>query len=81
MSTTPDVAQPAPHVQAPTAEIVVNTTTPLGWVDVSVASAIVAAAVYYLYRKLWRRRGQCAGCTSQGKTGCAANKVDPPRAP
>lgn len=82
MSTTPQIAQTAEQAQVPTAKLVVNTDTPLGWIDIAVTTAIVAAAVYYLYRKLWRRRGQCAGCASQGKAGgCKAAKVTPPRAP
>lgn len=49
---------------------VVNTNTPLGWGDIAITAAIVAAAVYYIYRKLWKTRGQCEGCASQGQAGC-----------
>ncbi|NCA72862.1 MAG: hypothetical protein EOM91_22970 [Sphingobacteriia bacterium] len=82
MSTT---AQPMPttgHTQVPTAETVVNTTTPLGWVDIAVVALIVGAALYYLYRNLLPKRGQCSGCASQGKTGgCQSTRVAPPRRP
>ncbi|EGV30622.1 hypothetical protein ThidrDRAFT_2581 [Thiorhodococcus drewsii AZ1] len=64
-----------------TAESVVNTSTPLGWADIAIAAVIVAVAFHYLYRKLWRRRGQCEGCASKGKEGCAVNKVEPPKMP
>jgi len=55
----------------PEAADIVNTKTPLGWGDIAVTAAIVAAAVYYIYRKLWKKRGQCEGCASQGKAGCS----------
>jgi hypothetical protein len=41
-----------------------------GWADTAVTVAIVAAAGYYLYRKLWRRRGACGEC-GDGKGCCA----------
>lgn len=64
------------EIQTSVADAVVNTDTPLGWVDITVTAAIVAAAVYYLYRKLWRKRGQCSGCASKGQAGCPVEKLD-----
>lgn len=75
MSTTPPTIPTAEQTPAP-ATSVVTTATPLGWVDIAVTAAIVAAALHFLYRTLWRRRGQCSGCTSQGRAGCPAGKVE-----
>lgn len=55
----------------PEAADIVSTKTPLGWVDLAVTAAIVVAALYYIYRKLWKTGGQCGGCASQGKAGCS----------
>lgn len=67
--------------QAPvTATSVVNAAPPLGWLDIAVAAAIFVVAVWYLYRNLLPKRGQCTGCSSQGKGSCAVNRSDPPKA-
>lgn len=79
MSTTSQTVEGHQSMPLPAAEAVVNTNTPLGWIDITVTAAIVAAALYYLYRKLWRKRGQCGGCSSQGKAGCAVKTAAPPR--
>lgn len=75
MSTAQSTAQSA-ETQTSAAQTIVNTDTPLGWVDITVTAAIIAAAVYYLYRKLWRKRGQCSGCTSKGQAGCPVGKPE-----
>ncbi|MBB4305418.1 hypothetical protein GGD81_004495 [Rhodobium orientis] len=43
-----------------------------GLLDYAVLGLIVAAAVFYLYRRLWRRRGDCGGC---GTKGCQMKPV------
>ncbi len=63
------------ETQTSTAQTIVNTDTPLGWTDIAIVLAIVAAAVYYLYRKLWRKRGQCSGCASKDQAGCPINRL------
>lgn len=54
--------------QSVTHSSVVTADRGFGWVDVGITLAIVAAAVYYLYLKLWRRRSSCAECG--GKSCC-----------
>lgn len=76
MSTTVQPMPTTEHTQVSTAEIVVNTTTPLGWVDIAAVALIVGAALYYLYRNLLPKRGQCAACASQGKAGgCQSTRM------
>ncbi|WP_114007762.1 hypothetical protein [Cohaesibacter intestini] len=39
--------------------------------DLLPVALIVAVALFYLYRKLWAKRGACSDCTSGGPT-CSA---------
>ena len=39
--------------------------------DLLPVALIVALALFYLYRKLWAKRGACSDCTSGGPT-CSA---------
>ena len=34
----------------------------MGVLDMALAAAILAAAVYVLYRRIWRSGGHCGGC-------------------
>lgn len=48
---------------------------PGGLFDWALTGAIVAAALYTLYRKLWRQGGRCDGC-GQAKNGSCASTTD-----
>ena len=54
--------------------MVVSADQPFSMVDVGVVLAVVALAVYYLYRKLWRNRGACSSCSN--KKGSCQVKSD-----
>jgi len=41
------------------------------WWDLLPVALIVMVALFYLYRKLWAKRGACSDCTSGGPT-CSA---------
>jgi len=41
-----------------------------GWLDIGVTALVIAVAVYYLYRKLWRNQGRCSDCGSKGQGAC-----------
>jgi hypothetical protein len=36
----------------------------MGFVDILLMGAIIAGAIYILYRSLWKKKGHCAGCDS-----------------
>jgi hypothetical protein len=40
----------------------------MGIVDIALIALIVGGAAYLLYRSLWKKRGYCPGCDSQGKS-------------
>lgn len=41
--------------------------------DFALTGLIVALAAAFLYRRLWRNRGACSGCSgSKGKGGCGS---------
>ncbi|WP_141226240.1 FeoB-associated Cys-rich membrane protein [Photobacterium sanguinicancri] len=44
------------------------------WQDIALFGLIVAAAVYYLYQKLWKKKGECGSCDS-----CASACPSKPR--
>ena len=44
---------------------------PGGFLDFTLVLMVVAAALGYLYHKIWRKRGACSDCTSS-KAGCAS---------
>ena len=46
--------------------------------DILLVGFIIIAALFYLYRKLWTKRGACSDCTSGGPScsGCQPGKVD-----
>jgi hypothetical protein len=52
-----------------------------GGFDLALMLAILVAALYYLYRTLWRQGGRCAGCAQAGQGACAhrGQSVSPPR--
>jgi hypothetical protein len=35
----------------------------MGWLDTLLAGAIIAGALYLLYRSIWKKRGYCPGCS------------------
>ncbi|OKL43346.1 hypothetical protein [Pseudovibrio exalbescens] len=41
-----------------------------GLADYAIVVLVILGALYYLYRKLWVRKGACDSCP-QSKTGCA----------
>lgn len=49
--------------------------TPL-WLDIGVVVLVIAVALVYLYRKLWKKRGACAECAGNGCSSCAATGLD-----
>lgn len=44
-----------------------------GWLDWALVAAVVVVALWYLYRSLWAKRGQCGGC-AKGKGGCGVQR-------
>ncbi|MGD2021414.1 MAG: hypothetical protein PVJ47_10180 [Thiohalocapsa sp.] len=62
------------EAQSPPAAPDVSAEPATGWVDWAVVAAVIAAALWYLYRKLWARRGTCGGC-AKGKSGCAVQQA------
>ncbi len=69
-SDTPLRAESQPPPAAPD----ISADQALSWLDWAVVSVVVAVALWYLYRKLWARRGDCAGC-AKGKAGCAVQRA------
>ncbi|WP_010322432.1 hypothetical protein [Marinobacterium stanieri] len=55
--------------------MVVSADQPFSMVDVGVLLVVVAVAVYYLYRKLWRNKGTCSSCSNK-KGSCGAQASD-----
>ena len=45
--------------------MVVSADQPFSMLDVGVVLVVVAVAVYYLYRKLWRNKGACSSCSNK----------------
>lgn len=43
-----------------------------GMWDLVLVGLVILAAAFYLYRKLWLKRGACSGCAS-AKAGCATS--------
>ncbi|WPL17058.1 Virus attachment protein p12 family protein [Thiorhodovibrio winogradskyi] len=69
MNTTTEVAQTvAPKITA-------GRGASSGWFDLAITGVVIALALFYLYRKLWRQGGRCDGCGQAG--GCA---IKPPAA-
>lgn len=52
----------------------IDTQPATSWVDWTVVAAVLAVALWYLYRKLWAQRGDCSGC-AKGKSGCAVQQA------
>lgn len=50
---------------------VVRTEPPLTLIDAGVLALILALALWFLYRQLWRKRGACGGCAKGAGGGCA----------
>ncbi|MGR5078316.1 FeoB-associated Cys-rich membrane protein [Photobacterium swingsii] len=49
------------------------------WHDLALLGVVVAIAIYYLYRKLWKKKGECGSCASCA-SGCASKgKKENPR--
>jgi hypothetical protein len=36
----------------------------MSFVDIALIAAIIAGAVYLLYRSIWKKKGHCPGCDS-----------------
>lgn len=49
-----------------------------GMWDLLLVGVIILVAVFYLYRKLWTNRGQCAACASSNGdcAGACATKIE-----
>ena len=45
-----------------------------GILDWVLTGAVVAAAIYYLYLKLWRQGGRCDGCGQAKGGSCASSR-------
>jgi hypothetical protein len=37
----------------------------MNFVDFALIAAIIAGAVYLLYRSIWKKKGRCPGCDSE----------------
>lgn len=61
--------------EAPAPAVDISAETPLGLVDMAVVGLVVAFAVWYLYRKLWARRGSCDGCAKGSGNACGARRL------
>ncbi len=68
--TNPADAPSTTQLESPSANPAINAEAGAGWLDWAVVAAVVAVALWYLYRKLWANRGECGGC-AKGKGGCA----------
>ncbi len=49
----------------------------MGIVDFLLIGLILAAAIYLLYKSLWKNKGQCAGCSDGSCKERAAKKKRP----
>jgi uncharacterized membrane protein len=43
-------------------------------IDIGVVGAVLAVALWYLYRRLWARRGSCGSCGAKDKASCAVQR-------
>ncbi len=34
------------------------------WYDLALVGGVIIVAIYYLYRKLWKKKGECGSCDS-----------------
>ena len=67
--------RPQPSEAQPTSAVPdIETQPATSWVDWAVVAAVLAVALWYLYRKLWAQRGDCSGC-AKGKSGCAVQQA------
>lgn len=73
MSEAENRAQPS-EAQPTSAVPDIDTQPATSWVDWAVVAAVLAVALWYLYRKLWAKRGDCGGC-AKGKSGCAVQQA------
>jgi uncharacterized membrane protein len=64
-----EIAAPEPQLPEISAE------APLTLLDLGVVAAVVLVAAWYLYRRLWRRRGACGGC-AEGNGSCAVQRAN-----
>jgi hypothetical protein len=61
------------ETQPPPATPDISADAATNWADWAVVAAVLAVALWYLYRKLWAKRGGCGGC---GKgSACAVRRT------
>lgn len=72
MNETPNNPRPTATQPTPTAPDI-SAEPATSWVDWTVVIAVLAVSVWYLYRKLWARRGDCGGC-AKGRSDCAVQR-------
>ena len=67
--------RPQPSEAQPTSAAPdIETQPATSWVDWAVVAAVLAVALWYLYRKLWAQRGDCSSC-AKGKSDCAVRQA------
>jgi hypothetical protein len=77
MNPTDNAALPT-QTQSPPMAPDISADAATGWVDWAVVAAVLAVALWYLYRKLWAKRGGCAGCGKGSE--CAVRRMASPPA-
>jgi len=65
-----NTAQTSAGVETAGGGVEIATEPGAGWLDLGVTALVIAVAVYYLYRKLWRNQGRCSDCGSKGQGAC-----------
>ncbi len=53
------------HTQADSAPSIASIEQEMHWTDAGLMILVIIAACFYLYQKLWKKRGTCAGCSGQ----------------
>ncbi|MCB1754124.1 MAG: hypothetical protein KDJ38_01295 [Gammaproteobacteria bacterium] len=60
--------------QAASANFTVSAERDFSWLDSGLVLAVIAVAFYYLYLKIWRKRGACSSCGN--KKGCGVSQAN-----
>jgi hypothetical protein len=60
---------------APASPPAISAEPPVGLMDLGVLVVVIGLAVWYLYRKLWSRRGGCAGCGKGSGVSCGMGRL------
>jgi hypothetical protein len=61
------------ETQPPPATPDISADAATGWADWAVVAAVLAVALWYLFRKLWAQRGGCGGCDKGND--CAVRQI------